>query len=80
MMARVREVTAASTWSGSMSGCHEDVAEHRQGAGRHGRVRGRGEGQGGTITSSPQPIPRALSATSMLTVPLAITTPWREPW
>ena len=45
-MARVREVTAASTWSGSRVRVPgEDVAEHRQRPGRHGRVRGGGEGQ-----------------------------------
>ena len=46
MMARVRAVTAASTWSGSTVRVPgEDVAEHRQRPGRHGRVRGGREGQ-----------------------------------
>ena len=34
----------------------------------------------GTMTSSPQPMPSALSATSRVTVPFIITIPWRAPW
>jgi hypothetical protein len=34
----------------------------------------------GTITSSPQPIPSAFSATSIVTVPLTITMPCAAPW
>ena len=34
----------------------------------------------GTITSSPQPMPSALQATSIVTVPFIIKIPCRAPW
>jgi hypothetical protein len=34
----------------------------------------------GRMTSSPQPMPRAFSATSMVTVPLDMSTPCLAPW
>ena len=34
----------------------------------------------GMMTSSPQPTPSAFSATSIVTVPLAMTMPWAAPW
>ncbi len=34
----------------------------------------------GTITSSPHPMSSALHATSIVTVPFIIKTPWRAPW
>ena len=34
----------------------------------------------GTMTSSPQPMPSAFSATSIVTVPFAIRTPCFAPW
>ena len=81
MMARVRGVTAASTWSGSMVRVPGRTSTKTGSApaamaayGVAAKVRA------GTMTSSPQPIPRALRATSMVTVPLTMTTPCRDPW
>ena len=81
MIARVLGVTAASTWSGSMVRVSPRTSQNTGRApaamaayGVAAKVRA------GTITSSPQPMPRALRATSMVTVPLAMTTPCREPW
>ena len=34
----------------------------------------------GMMTSSPHPMPRALHATSIVTVPFIIRMPWRAPW
>ena len=81
MMARVREVTAASTWSGSTVRVPARTSQNTGSAPAAMAAYGvAAKVSAGTITSSPQPIPRALRATSMVTVPLAITTPCREPW
>jgi len=81
MMARVREVTAASTWSGSTVRVPGRTSQNTGSVPAAMAAYGVAANvSAGTITSSPQPIPRALRATSMVTVPLAITTPCREPW
>jgi hypothetical protein len=80
MIALVRGVIAASTWSGSI------VHVARVTSTKTGRAPAAMAAYGvalkvnaGTTTSSPQPMPSALSATSIVTVPLDINTPWRAP-
>jgi len=81
MIARVRGVTAASTWPGSMVSVPGTTSQNTGSAPAAIAAYGVAEKvSAGTITSSPPPIPRALSATSMVTVPLDITTPCLDPW
>ena len=79
-IARVRGVIAASTWSGSIVHLSASTSTNTGSAPAATAAYGVAANvSAGTITSSPQPMPSALSATSMVTVPLAITTPCRRP-
>jgi len=81
MIARVRGVIAASTSAGSIvqvSGVTSTITGSAPAA--IGAYTVAANVSAGMITSSPQPIPSALRATSIVTVPLDISTPYRAPW
>ena len=81
MIARVRGVIAASTRSGSMhhvSGVTSTMTGRAPAA--IGAYAVAANVRAGTITSSPHPTSSALHATSIVTVPFIIKTPWRAPW
>ena len=81
MMAAVFGVMAASTWSGSMVQVLGVTSTNTGSApAAMGAYAVAEKVSAGTITSSPQPMPRALSATSIVTVPFDMSTPCREPW
>src|SRR5436190_1332803 len=81
MIARVRGVIAASTRSGSIVHVSRVTSTITGSApAAIGAYTVAANVSAGTITSSPHPIPSALSATSIVTVPFAIRIPWRAPW
>ena len=81
MIARVRGVIAASTASGSIVHVAGVTSTNTGSApAAIGAYAVALNVRAGTITSSPQPMPSALSATSIVTVPFDIKIPWRAPW
>ena len=81
MIARVRSVIADSTRSGSIvhvRGSTSTITGSAPAA--IGAYAVAANVSAGTMTSSPQPMPSALSATSIVTVPFAIKIPCRAPW
>jgi hypothetical protein len=81
MIALVFGVIAASTRSGSIvhvSGVTSTMTGSAPAA--IGAYAVAAKVRAGTITSSPQPIPSALTATSIVTVPFTIRIPCRAPW
>ena len=81
MIALVFGVMAASTWSGSMhhvSGVTSTMTGSAPAA--IGAYAVAANVSAGMITSSPQPMPSAFSATSIVIVPFDIRTPCFAPW
>ncbi len=81
MIARVAGVIAASTRSGSIVQRSGSTSTNTGSAPAATAAYGVAEKvSAGMITSSPQPMPSAFSATSMVIVPFAITIPCAAPW